>query len=93
MIIGDDRERVIENIRFATECGVYHAKVETADPVLTPEQRKAVLERFAQKTEHRCSVPKHRLRAISPTERPASSIKGQGLSEWNTLKPFPEVRF
>ena len=35
MIIGSDRDAVIENIRRSAECGDFFAKVETGDPVLT----------------------------------------------------------
>lgn len=38
MIIGNDREAVIENIRTAAESGDFYKKVEIGDPVLTREQ-------------------------------------------------------
>lgn len=43
MIIGDQREKVIANIKKATEAGDLNAKVELHDPVLTPvESREAI---------------------------------------------------
>ena len=48
MIIGDNREAVIENIKVAAENGDFHSKVEINDPNLTPEQSKAILDRYVQ---------------------------------------------
>lgn len=46
MIIGDNREAVIENIRTAAESGDFYAKVELNDPVLTKEQSDAIVSGF-----------------------------------------------
>lgn len=43
MIIGDNREAVIANIAGAAESGAFYSKVEMNDPVLTPEQGKAIV--------------------------------------------------
>lgn len=48
MIIGDNREAVIENIKVAAENGDFHSKVEINDPNLTPEQSKAIIDRYVQ---------------------------------------------
>lgn len=45
MIIGEHREAVIDNIRNAAEAGEFYAKVEIDDPVLTPEQARAITDR------------------------------------------------
>ena len=46
MILGNDREKVIENIKKATESGDFHRKVEISDPVLTAEGEKEITDRF-----------------------------------------------
>lgn len=46
MIIGDNRAQVIDNIRTAAGLGDFHRKVEVNDPVLTPEQQKAITDRY-----------------------------------------------
>lgn len=46
MIIGNNRPAVIDNIRQAAESGEYYAKVELDDPVLTPEQSAAIIDRY-----------------------------------------------
>ncbi len=46
MIIGQDREKVIENIRQAAERGDFYAKVELGDPELTVQEEKAIVTRF-----------------------------------------------
>lgn len=46
MILGKNRDIVIENIRAAAESGNFHAKVEPDDPVLTHEQERAVTSRY-----------------------------------------------
>lgn len=46
MILGQDREAVIENIRGAAESGDFYAKVELHDPVLTEAQSRAVIDRY-----------------------------------------------
>ncbi|MDF7672879.1 lysophospholipid acyltransferase family protein [Lactobacillus sp. ESL0701] len=48
MIIGDDRERVIANIKQATETGDLNAKVEVGDPVLSLQERKDLVNAFWQ---------------------------------------------
>lgn len=49
MIIGGDREKVIENIRSAAARGDFNAKVEINDPVLSPQESKAVTDRYLAK--------------------------------------------
>lgn len=46
MIIGDNREAVIDNIRTAAESGDFYAKVEVNDPVLSSQESLAITERF-----------------------------------------------
>lgn len=46
MILGNDREKVIENIKKATESGDFHRKVEISDPVLTAEGEKEITDRY-----------------------------------------------
>lgn len=46
MIIGSDRDEVIENIRRSAECGDFFAKVETGDPVLTAEQSNEIINKY-----------------------------------------------
>ncbi len=46
MIIGDNRPAVIENIRRAVEQGEFYNKVELHDPVLTPQQSRAIIDRY-----------------------------------------------
>lgn len=48
MIIGENREAVIENIKAAIAKGEFNSKVEVNDPNLTPEQSKAILDRYVQ---------------------------------------------
>jgi len=48
MIIGEKRERVIENIRQAAEAGDFHAKVEIDDPVMTAARRRELLDQHLQ---------------------------------------------
>lgn len=46
MIMGENRPAVIQNIRSAVEREDFYAKVELHDPVLTPEEAKAVTGRY-----------------------------------------------
>ena len=46
MIIGSDRDEVIENIKRAAESGNFFAKVETHDPVLTTEESNAIINKY-----------------------------------------------
>lgn len=46
MIIGDQREKVISNIASAAAAEAFHNKVEVSDPVLTPEQAKAIVQNY-----------------------------------------------
>lgn len=46
MIIGADRGTVIENIKRNAESGNFYAKVETGDPVLTPEEEREIVDRY-----------------------------------------------
>ncbi len=57
MIIGDNREAVIANIAGAAESGAFYSKVEMNDPVLTPEQGKAIVNGYLngrKKPVYRC---------------------------------------
>ena len=49
MIIGKEREKVIENIRRAAREGGFHKKVEVGDPVLTEGQKEALIKKYLQK--------------------------------------------
>ncbi|WEV37056.1 1-acyl-sn-glycerol-3-phosphate acyltransferase [Lactobacillus sp. ESL0677] len=49
MIIGDNRERVIANIKHATEIGDFNAKVEVGDPILSLQERTSLVNDFWQK--------------------------------------------
>ena len=46
MILGKNRDVVIENIRAAAESGNFHAKVEPDDPVLTAADERAITSRY-----------------------------------------------
>lgn len=46
MIIGDNRAAVIENIKRNAESGNFHNKVETGDPVLTPEEEGRITDAY-----------------------------------------------
>ncbi len=46
MILGKNRDIVIENIRSATEAGNFHVKVEIGDPILTSDQERAITARY-----------------------------------------------
>ncbi len=46
MIIGGDREQVVDNIKNAVERGDFNCKVEMGDPVLTAEEEKRLLTRY-----------------------------------------------
>lgn len=52
MIIGDNRAAVIDNIKKSAESGEFHNKVELNDPVLTPEQSKAITKEYAENRTH-----------------------------------------
>lgn len=52
MIIGDNRAAVIDNIKKYAESGEFHNKVELNDPVLTPEQSKAITKEYAENRTH-----------------------------------------
>ena len=54
MILGNDREAVIENIRYAAESRDFYAKVELSDPVLSDREKKEVTDRYLKS---RNSVP------------------------------------
>lgn len=51
MIIGDNRELVIENISTAAENGDFHIKVEVNDPVLTHEESTRIIETYLDKSD------------------------------------------
>ncbi|MBQ9133172.1 MAG: 1-acyl-sn-glycerol-3-phosphate acyltransferase [Clostridia bacterium] len=46
MIIGENREAVIANIRTAAENGDFHVKVEIGDPVLSDAEKNAIVQRY-----------------------------------------------
>lgn len=46
MIIGQNREKVIENIKNAVACGDFYAKTELDDPVLTTERENEITENY-----------------------------------------------
>jgi len=46
MLIGGNKEKVIENIRLAAERGHFNCKVEVNDPVLSAEARDAVIQHY-----------------------------------------------
>ncbi len=46
MIIGENREAVIKNIKAAAESGDYYRKVEINDPVLTANEQKEIVNNF-----------------------------------------------
>lgn len=48
MIIGENREAVIENIRINAENGCFHAKVEPNDPVLTMQQEREITDAYLE---------------------------------------------
>lgn len=49
MIIGSDRDAVIENIRRSAECGDFFAKVETGDPVLTRAESNDIINSYLRR--------------------------------------------
>ena len=48
MIIGDNREAVIENIKIFAQSGEFHNKVELNDPVLSAEQNREITRSFIE---------------------------------------------
>ena len=48
MILGDNRRAVIENIKKSAESGDFYNKVELNDPVLTPEESRAITDAFIE---------------------------------------------
>lgn len=54
MIIGEARGQVIENIRKAVGAGTFHIKVEEGDPVLTRNQKEALLQKYLEKRKSFC---------------------------------------
>lgn len=49
MIVGDNREAVIENIKANAENGRFHDKVEVNDPVLTSEEKRGITDRYVKR--------------------------------------------
>ncbi len=49
MIIGNNRDEVIENIRRSAESGNFFAKVETGDPVLTTAESNAIVNGYLRR--------------------------------------------
>lgn len=59
MIIGENRETVIDNIASAARSGAFYSKVEPGDPVLTPEQGEAIVSGYLKsrkKTAYKCKA-------------------------------------
>ena len=57
MIIGEQREAVIANIADAAESGNFYHKVELNDPVLSPEQKTALIQNYLtnrKRASYRC---------------------------------------
>ncbi len=52
MILGDNREAVINNIKIYAENGEFHNKVELNDPVLTAEENRAITDNYMENREH-----------------------------------------
>ena len=52
MILGDNREAVINNIKTYAENGEFHNKVELNDPVLTAEENRAITDNYMENREH-----------------------------------------
>ena len=48
MIIGDNREQVIQNIKEAVNSGKWDAKVEVGDPVLSIKESKELVNAFGE---------------------------------------------
>lgn len=46
MIIGENRQAVIENIKTCVENGDFHSKVEQTDPVLTEDESRAITDAY-----------------------------------------------
>ena len=46
MIIGENKDAVIENIKNATETGEFNKKVEVNDPNLSDEQRDEIINKY-----------------------------------------------
>ena len=51
MILGDNREAVIENIKKYAENGEFHNKVELNDPVLSAEENRAITDSYMENRE------------------------------------------
>lgn len=52
MIIGDNRDAVIQNIKNAAERGEFYSKVEINDPVLTPAESKEITSTYVENRKH-----------------------------------------
>lgn len=61
MILSDNREQVIENIRRAAEAGRFYSKVETGDPALTVQERTALLDDYCKMRSTRRFMGKRRI--------------------------------
>lgn len=59
MIIGKNRSAVVAAIQKALEEGDLHRKVEQDDPVLTPRESRAILNRFLEERKDLTSAHKH----------------------------------
>ena len=51
MILGDNREAVINNIKTNAENGDFHNKVELNDPVLSAEENRAITDNYMENRE------------------------------------------
>ena len=51
MILGDNREAVIKNIKTYAENGEFHNKVELNDPVLSTEENRAITDAYMENRE------------------------------------------
>lgn len=52
MIIGENRAKVIENIKAAVKKGKMHAKVELGDPILTKSERIKLVNDYWEQQKH-----------------------------------------
>ncbi len=52
MIIGDNRAKVIQNIKTFAESGEFHNKVELNDPILTSEQMHSITQSYLENRSH-----------------------------------------
>lgn len=101
MIIGEKREKVIENIRKAVGESAFHDKVEVGDPVLTEKQKEILLENYLRKRRTLCfwlnnRIARHIIHIITKKVNRetvivglenASSIRGGAIVTSNHFSP------